>query len=358
MQPVYVERLGATPVQVGSLLSAMAAVTTMSLLPAGVLADRLPRKWIMIGGWMLGPISATLIALASSWRGMVPGLLLYAASALCVPLVNVYLARAVQGQCLERTFARAFAGYFASGIISPTIGGWLAQAFGMREVYAIAAILFIASTCVISLVSAQPVPDRGRRRILVRRSTQRAFTGLALTSFLMFIAMYFGFPLAANFLSGEHGVGVFQIGVLGSVQAFGMTVLSLAIGRVGNKHPSWAVVIAQATMWGATLLLLMGHSLALAEIAFFLRGSYAGCRLPVQAMAGALGDENERGLLVGAAETTISLAQATAPYAAGRLYAIQSWWPFAVSLILIPVSMLLTWRQFVVAGEGTPRLSE
>ncbi|MCJ7738611.1 MAG: hypothetical protein MUQ10_15080 [Anaerolineae bacterium] len=50
VQPAYIERLGATPGQVGSLLSATAAVTTTSFLPAGVLANRLPRKWIMIGG--------------------------------------------------------------------------------------------------------------------------------------------------------------------------------------------------------------------------------------------------------------------------------------------------------------------
>ena len=63
-------------------------------------------------------------------------------------------------------------------------------------------------------------------------------------------------------------------------------------------------------------------------------------------------------MLLGAAETTISLAQVIAPCAAGRLYAIQSRWPFVVSLILIPVSMLMTRKQFAVVGEGTPQLSE
>ncbi|MCJ7738554.1 MAG: hypothetical protein MUQ10_14785 [Anaerolineae bacterium] len=92
------------------------------------------------------------------------------------------------------------------------------------------------------------------------------------------------------------------------------------------------MVVARATMWGATLLLLAGHSLTLAAIAFFLRGSYAGCRLLVQARAGELGDGNERGVLLGAAETTISLAQVIAPYVAGRLHAIESRRPFVVSL--------------------------
>ncbi|MCJ7738612.1 MAG: hypothetical protein MUQ10_15085, partial [Anaerolineae bacterium] len=137
------------------------------------------------------PISATLINLAPSWRGMVPGLLLYAASALCIPVVNVYLACAVHGRCLERTYARAVAGFFASGMVSPVIGGWLAPELGMRAVYAIAAVLFIASTCVICLVSAQTVPDHGRWRVLVRRSTRRVFSGLVLATLLMFIAMYF-----------------------------------------------------------------------------------------------------------------------------------------------------------------------
>jgi len=66
----------------------------------------------------------------------------------------------------------------------------------------------------------------------------------------------------------------------------------------------------------------------------------------VQAKAGALGDETERGVLLGTAETMISPAQVVSPNVADRLYAIEACWPFLASLILIPVSILLAWRKF------------
>ena len=64
IQPLYIEQLGANPVQIGGLLSAMSVVMALAYLPAGALADRLPRKWLMLGGRALGTIATVLIGLA------------------------------------------------------------------------------------------------------------------------------------------------------------------------------------------------------------------------------------------------------------------------------------------------------
>lgn len=50
IQPLYIEELGAAPVQIGPLLSAANVVRALVYLPGGILADRLPRKWVMVGG--------------------------------------------------------------------------------------------------------------------------------------------------------------------------------------------------------------------------------------------------------------------------------------------------------------------
>ncbi len=88
IQPLYFEQLGADPVQIGALLSVAAAVRAASFLPAGIIADRVPRKWVMVGGWITGLVGLLLVAAAPSWQHLVPGLLIYALSAYCIPVTS------------------------------------------------------------------------------------------------------------------------------------------------------------------------------------------------------------------------------------------------------------------------------
>jgi hypothetical protein len=62
----------------------------------------------------------------------------------------------------------------------------------------------------------------------------------------------------------------------------------------------------------------------------------------IQAQATSLSSETDRGLVLGATETTIAAAQVLAPYAAGWLYASNPAYPFIASLVLIPFTLLLS----------------
>jgi len=342
IQPLYIERLGANPVQIGGLLSAMSVVSAVTFLPAGVLTDRLPRKWLMWGGWVLGLAGTLLVGLARTWQGLIPGLLLYSFSAYCIPVINAYLAHAVGGRNLERTFTAVFAGYAAGGVISPTVGGWLAQATTMRTVYFAAAALFALSALTVLLVSPQPVASRVERDRRYRALLNGRFLRFALLSWLAFVAMYVGFPLAPNFLADVRGWDVARIGTLGSFQALGMTLLTYLLGHLGDGRRARGLVVGQVLVWGSALLLLLAGAFPMLALAYLLRGAYQGCRSLTEARATALGGEAERGLLLGATETTIAIANIVAPYAAGWLYAGDPAYPFVASLALIPVALLLT----------------
>jgi len=341
IQPLYIEELGATPVQIGGLLSAMSVVSAVVFLPAGVLADRLPRKWVMWGGWVLGLSAVLLVGSAHTWQGLIPGLLLYALSAYCMPVINAYLAQAVEGRNLERLFTTVFAGYAAGGLISPAVGGWLAGVTTMRTVYFVAAAFFALSALTVLCTSQQPVParvERGRRwRLLVNGRFLR-FTVLV---WLVFVAMYVGFPLTPNFLADVWDWDVGQIGILGSFQALGTTLLTLALGRLGDGRRTRALVVGQALIWGSALLLLLTGAFPMLALAYLLRGAYQGCRSLTQARATILGSEANRGLLLGATEMTIAVAQVVAPYMAGWLYAGDPAYPLLASLVLVPIALLL-----------------
>jgi hypothetical protein len=127
-----------------------------------------------------------------------------------------------------------------------------------------------------------------------------------------------------------------------------MTVFGLALGRIPHGRRPWGLVVGQGLVWLSALILSSTGSLAAVGFAFLLRGAYQGCRSLTQARSSRLGKEGARGLLLGAAETTIASAEIVAPYIAGWLYAANPTRPLHASLVLIPLALVLS----VVALPG------
>ena len=366
IQTLYIEQLGADPVQIGGLLSAMSVASAITFIPAGILSDRLPRKRVMIGGWIAGWGGIMLVGMARTWQGLIPGLILYSLSAYCVPVINTYLAHAASGRELEKTLTTVFAGFAVGGIISPMVGGWLAAAWTMRVVYFVSAGLFALSTLVVSFVSPQPVtrnepsdrhpghPGHPRHWRPIRERHFLAFIGLI---GLIFEAMYIGFPLAPNFLADVRGWDVTRIGILGSVQALGTTMLNLWLGRLGNGGRPRGLLVGQVLVWCSACLLVVSGAFPVLTAAYLLRGAYQGCRSLAQARAAGFGREEERGLVLGITETVIAVAQVTAPYIAGWLYAGNPAWPLWASLGLIPpaIGLYVGVMPRLTAGDGQQR---
>jgi len=352
IEPLYIARLGATPAQIGGILAIASVVRGTTYLPAGLIADRVPRKWVMVGGWVTGLLGVLLVASARSWQGLVPGLLTYALSAYCIPVVNTYLAHAVGGARLARTITAVFAGYAAGGIVSPAVGGWLAGLTSMRAVYLASALCFGVSTIAVAQVSPQPVLERTAEAPRWRSLLNRRFLGFAFFTGLLFTAMYLAFPLAPNYLQEVGGWPVSRIGALGSFQALGTALLSPFLGRLvdGDKQEvqsrgfmglGLGLPVGVGLFWGSVLVLLVAGTLPLLVLAYLLRGAYFACRSLIQAASARLADEADRGLLLGASETVIAAAQVIGPYMAGRLYTGAPAYPFGASLLLIPAVLIL-----------------
>ncbi len=344
IQPIYVQQLGASPVQIGGVLSLAGLAIAVGYLPGGLLADRVRRKWVMLGGWGLGIAGVLLMAAARDWRGFVPAIMLYSFSAFCVPAISATIADAAGDVPLARVLTLTYSGFWAGNIVSPGVGGWLAQMVGMRVVYVIAAGCYVASTLVILMLTSQPV--RARANIWQRPSgaVMRSGVLLGVIVFAIFLAMYIGQPLAPNFLQNIAGWPVARIGLLGSLNALGVTLLAPALGRWAAGGKMRGLLVAQALVWASLGLLLIGArglpGFVLA--AFFLRGGYGACRnLTGAHIAGLVSAEN-RGVAFGLYETAVASAHMVAPYIAGWLYAIQPAAPIVAGLIFIPAVMLLT----------------
>ena len=344
IQPLYIERLGANPVQIGSVLSLAAIFTTCTYIPAGALSDRYNRKLNMLGGFVLGAVAALLMALARDWRQLIPGLVLYALSAYCIPAINNYVAHASEGQDLNRTFTRVFASYSLGLTVSPALGGWLGDLIGIRMLYLIATCSFTLATSTVLLVADQPIistpSTRGSTRELL---SNREFLGLSALFMFLFLALYIGVPLIPNYLSQTLGLNLSWIGLFGSVYSLGAVVLNLWLGRL-RGHRALGLILGQGMVFFSFLLLWRTGAIPLLALAFFLRGAFSACSSLASAQMGTVLDERAMGLGFGVLSTVIGGALIVAPYLAGWLYTARPALPFLASLALIPLAMGLTWR--------------
>ena len=63
-QPIYLQQLGADPIQIGAILGAFGAILTFAHIPAGHLSDRIGRRPLLIASWFMGIVATAVMALS------------------------------------------------------------------------------------------------------------------------------------------------------------------------------------------------------------------------------------------------------------------------------------------------------
>jgi predicted MFS family arabinose efflux permease len=346
--PLYMERLGATPEQVGAVLAIAALLTACSFMPGGWLADRFDPKKIMIVGWLLGSVASIMMGLASDWRAFIPGVLIYNLSLFCVPAINTYAVEASTSS-LEKTLTQNFAAFAAGGIWAPFVGGRLSESIGTAPLFLIAAAIFFTSMIVTCMIKSHA--GHGHRSdtspawhpIAQLKTLKAHLPFFAQISFVCF-AMSIGSVLIANTL-GAFGWSLAAINTLGGTsQAIGMTLLAIGLGRIAARQPKRGLLVGQALGFAA-MLFLFTPSIAAplpVMIGYFLIGSLAPVRELANAQIARQIDRTARGLALGVNETLFALARSLAAALAGVLFTIDVRWPIAAALIAIPIGMIIT----------------
>ncbi len=339
LQPLYIKSLGASPVQIGLVLSIAFLAMMATFIPAGFLADRYSRRKTMLGGYLLGFLAILLVASAQDWRQSILGFLLYSASAYSLPIINSYVAHAGAGQDLNRVFTLVFSGYSLGLTLSPPLGGWLGEALGLRSIFWISAFFFAFATCVVFFIAEQPVISRSVSLDYRGLLSNRSFLLLSLLFFLLSLTLYLGQPLAPNYLEEVLGLDLPWIGLFGSAHSLGAALLALWLGRLRSE---WGLIIAQGSVFLSLIILLQAPLVPLIVLSFFLRGAFTASRSLSSALVGKVAGKGSLGLAFGILSTVNSLALVVVPYLAGYLYTMRPQLPFLASIASIPAVILLT----------------
>jgi MFS family permease len=341
LQPVYLAQLGADAVQVGFVLGLAGAAMTITHIPAGILADRFGRKTIMLVAWAIGAVSTILMFLASSLQVFVAALVLYYLTSFVMSPLSSYVTTARGGWSTGRALTTISASFNAGAVIGPVTGGLLASSLGIRPLFGISALLFVASSVLLFLLRDQPLEPphaEGRfRSLLANRTVAR----ILVVVFCAMLALTLSWPLTPLYLTDVRGLSVAQVGALGSFFALGIVVLNLTLGA---SHARRGSIVAQGLVAGSVLLLWKGMSMPAYAAGYFLAGGMRTARSLLSAQVERVVQRSHLGLAFGVAETVASSALIVAPLLAGLLYRSNPASPYPVSLVLIAGSLVLSAR--------------
>lgn len=336
---VYLESLGATPVQIGGILGIAGAALAVTHLPAGALSDVVSRRAMMVFSWALATVAAFLMFAAPTLPLFSAALVIYFMTSFVMAPLSSYIASGRGDWPAARALTTVYAGYSVGAIVGPLVGGLLAPRLGVQPLFGIAGVIFFFSTLLLLPIRSQPreASEPGQRyRALLRNGRLARFLPLA---FLALFAMYLSWPLTPNYLQATHAVSLSALGAFGSFNALGVVVLNLSLGR---RSPGPALVISQLLVGLSVLLFWRAAALPAFALAYFLAGAFRSARSLMIATVDGFVGRAELGMAFGLMETVGALVIIVGPPLAGVLYEIRPDLPYPVSLALILVSIAAT----------------
>jgi predicted MFS family arabinose efflux permease len=286
---VAVLLLGVGEGQTGLLQTALTLPFILFAIPAGMLADRISRRWLMAGAEALRALALlailllislhllTLPLLALSGFIAVCGTVAYsvAAPALVPSLVSPDLLPAANARIeLARTVA------FASG---PALGGVLVGWIGAAPAFGFAAALSVIAVVLLSGIDEparvpvprrHPLQDIGEGMVFVARHP--LLRPVFITQFVFGTAWFVIMAVFVPYAVRHLGLSAIGIGTTLAMYGVGMVVGALLATRVMRRLP-FGTVIALGPVTGLVAAIVLAlttgiPSPALAGLGFFLLG--------------------------------------------------------------------------------------
>ena len=340
LRQLYLAELGATAEQIGTVLAAAAVASAVVQIPAGHLADRVGPQRVMLVAWWLGVLGDVLMALATTWQAVVPGIIVNRLSQAANPALVAYVLLSLQDRDRpgrsERIVTTVFGVYPAAMIFAQALGGFIADKAGIRTDLWVAAGGVALAALIISQTEHLVQEDRTQQAQPALLFRNRTFLALAGYYTLTLVALYVGYSLAPNFLQDVRGFSLATIGLLFSIVSVGGLASNIVAGQL---CPRWSFGGLLVVLWLAFLGLWQVGTLPGTVVAFFMLGGISTMWPLVTAGIGRAAGVRHQGLALGIMESLISVALAVAAWIAGYLYDLTPTHdlPLIAGLVSIPL---------------------
>ncbi|HUK76205.1 MAG TPA: MFS transporter [Thermoleophilia bacterium] len=229
-----IRNLGAPRFMIGALVAIQVGMTALSYIPGAWAADHVRLKIVIVAGWWITVPAALCFALAPSWPWLVPGYLLTGLYMANNPAFKVYMMLKSEPDRVARNISYVFASFPLGMALGPLAGGWLAGRYGMRVVFLIAIVFYVASSIVITLIRDTPYHAAGQSWSLADLLGNHVFRRNLIFFFGAFFTVYLAQPFVQPYFAQVHHLGYTALGVLAGIGALGGSVITFVAGRAAD----------------------------------------------------------------------------------------------------------------------------
>lgn len=338
-QPIYLQQLGADPIQIGAILGGFGAVMTMAHIPAGYLSDRIGRRPMLVAAWGIGIVATLVMGLANNLIVFIIGMAIYGFTAFVISPLDSYVTAARGNWSVARAITLISLTFNAGAVLGPITGGWVGDHFGLRTVYFISTGVFVISTVIMIFLPSQPRDPHDPENPPPSLLANKRYLGLLAILFAVAFATYVPQPLTPNFLRNQHSLSLSVIGQLGSIGSLGNAILNLLLGQLSART---GFILGQVGVAAFAFILWRGSGFGWFAVGYFLLGGFRVLRGLGVAQVRPYVHESQMGLAYGIAETVGSATVLLAPPLAGYLYQQDPSLMYPVGIVLIAIGLSIS----------------
>ena len=353
LAPIYARQLGATPVQVGLIFTTFYLVSGLVAIPGGLLADRYNLYYVITFSWIFIVPAGLLYFVAGSWEVLIAANIFGGISMMNSPAVAVYISKKAAPQRLARSYTLVYSSFAAGMILSPALGGYLAEAYSIKLPFFIATMLFVISSFLIFFISKEePVTKKGERLLLPILKNIR-FIETVLYFSLIFFIVYISQPFLTPFLKEFRGFSFEQIGFLGAANSLGAALIGPFMGHIADTYSRRAALIGALFFMVIGAVIFLGFSAIFAVlIAFIFFGVVEGFYSLSGALVTKMLKDLPAGLGFGVFRALTNAVAFIGPFVGGVLFEVDPRLPFFVSGVSALILILASITAPFLKGKG------
>ena len=355
LAPVYAISIGATPVQVGIIYTTFYLVTGLVAIPGGLLADRYNLRSVIAYTWFFVIPAGILYYVATSWPYLLVANIFGGLSMMNSPAVAVYITKKAAPERLASSYTLVYSSFAAGMVVSPALGGYIADVYDIRLIFLIASALFVVSSVMILFISKEePAPSKGEK-LLLSILQDKNFLGAILYFSLIFFIIYISQPFLMPFLREFRDFSLRQIGILGAVNSLGAAIVGPFMGHLADIYSRRVALIAAliCVAVGAAIFLSFDSFFAVL-VAFIFFGVVEG----FYSLSGALTSSMLEGLPAGLAFGFFRMISGSVafagPFIGGLLFETDFKLPFFISGVSALVLIVATYTAPFLKQRGLP----
>ena len=284
---VYALHLGASRFVVGVLNAILVVFWAAGMIPGAWAAARFSLRAAIVGVWWITVPAAISFALAPTWKWMVPGFILTGCYYANAPAMKAYLCLKADPARMAGDMTLVLGAMPVGLILSPLLGGYLADRLGMRTVFVIGACIFALSAACVSFIHDVPYSCPTRPPHPRRLAANLRFRRYLLFFLVGYFAVFATQPFVSPYLAQVRHMDYTSLGIFAAILSAGAAALTPLAGRTADRwSPRAAAGMVLALLLVGVSLLLLGTGPVVWGLALLLCGAFDALRYLASGVVG------------------------------------------------------------------------